>query len=218
MYCDLAFLHRPLSASSRRGLREHGGISRTCQGGVSLFAATPNMAHMTDTVPYTVTRKAGDVEFRKYPELILASVSGGPEDERFSLLFRYISGQNRTRTHIAMTAPVITGDKIRMTSPMISEEEAMSFVMPQEYTWATVPQPLDPRVTIRKVPERTIAAILFSGKADENTVRKMTGRLVEVIKREKITVRGSPILMRYNSPWTPGFLRRNEVGVEVAGI
>ncbi|MCU0631348.1 MAG: heme-binding protein [Methanolinea sp.] len=173
---------------------------------------------MADTVPYTVTGKAGDVEFRKYPAIILASVSGGPDDEMFPTLFRYITGQNRTRTQIPMTAPVITGEKIPMTSPVISGEGTMSFVMPQEYTKASPPEPLDSRITLRKVPERTIAAIRFSGISDENTVQEMTGRLLAVLEQEKITVMASPFLMRYNSPWTPGFLRRNEVGVEVSGI
>jgi len=173
---------------------------------------------MTGTVPYTVTRKAGPVEFRKYPAIILASVSGGSEEERFSLLYRYITGQNRTSTRIPMTAPVITGEKIPMTSPVISGEDEMSFVMPSEYTEATVPEPLDPRITLRRVPERTIAAIRFSGTAEEKTVREMTRRLLAVLEQEKITVIAPPFLMRYNSPWTPGFLRRNEVGVEVSGI
>jgi len=173
---------------------------------------------MADTVPYTVTGKAGDVEFRKYPAMILATVIGGPEDEMFSVLFRYITGQNRTRTQIPMTAPVITGEKIPMTSPVISGVGAMSFVMLQEYTEASLPEPLDSRIALRKVPERTIATIRFSGTADDNTVREMTGRLLAVLEQEKITVIASPFLMRYKSPWTPGFLRRNEVGVEVLGI
>ncbi len=50
------------------------------------------MESMTDTVPYTVTGNPGDVEFRKYPAMILATVSGGPEEKTFSLLFHYITG------------------------------------------------------------------------------------------------------------------------------
>lgn len=173
---------------------------------------------MTDTIPFTVTGTAGDVEFRKYPTMILATVSGGPEDEMFSLLFRYITGQNQTRTQIPMTAPVITGEKITMTSPVISVEGAMSFVMPQTYTEISLPEPLDSRISLVKVPERTIAIIRFSGSADENTVREMTRRLLAVLEHERITVIESPFLMRYNHPWTPGFLRRNEVGVEVSGF
>ncbi|OPX74580.1 MAG: SOUL heme-binding protein [Methanoregulaceae archaeon PtaU1.Bin059] len=193
----------------------HGGLPGP---GYPYFPKSPDMGKMTDTVPYTVIRKAGDIEFRKYPAILLASVSGGAEEERFSLLFAYITGQNRTRTEIPMTAPVITGEKIPMTSPVISGEEVMSFVMPLEYTEASLPEPLDSRITVRKVPERTIATIRFSGTAEEKTVREMTARLLSVLEQEKITVIGSPFLMRYNSPWTPGFLRRNEVGVEVSGI
>ncbi len=32
---------------------------------------------MTETMPYEVTGKAGDIEFRKYPALVLATVDSG---------------------------------------------------------------------------------------------------------------------------------------------
>lgn len=87
-----------------------------------------------------------------------------------------------------MTAPVITGKKIPMTSPVISGEGAMSFVIPLEYTEASLPDPLDSRIILRKVAEWTIAAIRLSGTADEKTVREMTTRLLSVLEQEKIMV------------------------------
>jgi hypothetical protein len=173
------------------------------------------MGNMTDDIPYTVIGKAGDVEYRKYPSLLLASVSGGSDGEMFSPLFHFITGNNRGNKKIPMTAPVITGEKILMTAPVISGSGTMSFVMPPEYTKDTVPEPLDPRITLQKVPARTIAVVRFSGTAGEKKVRQMIAHLLAVLEKEKIPVTGTPFLMRYNSPWTPGFLRRNEVGVEI---
>ncbi|NYT08121.1 MAG: heme-binding protein, partial [Methanomicrobiales archaeon] len=52
---------------------------------------------MVETAPYEEQGRIGDVEFRTYPALRIASVRGVPENEAFGFLFRYISGRNRTR-------------------------------------------------------------------------------------------------------------------------
>ena len=170
---------------------------------------------MTKTAPYSTTRQTGDIEIRSYPVQLLATVSGSSDDVMFMVLLRYISGYNRPRTKITMTAPVITGTTIPMTAPVISGPGTMSFVMPEEYTIPTLPEPLDPAVTIREEPARTLAVIRFFGSADEQNVRKMTELLDSTLKKDGLTIIGTPFLMRYNSPWTPGFLRRNEIGVEI---
>lgn len=170
---------------------------------------------MTESIPYVILANLGEVEIRKYSEMILASVSGGTEEEQFSVLFKYISGKNQPGIYIPMTAPVITGAKIPMTTPVISGIDTMSFVMPGSFTDGSLPEPLDSRVTLQKVAERKVAVLRFSGVAHANTVQEKTDRLVKVLSQEKITTVSSPFLMRYNNPWTPGFLRRNEVGIEV---
>jgi hypothetical protein len=170
---------------------------------------------MAKTASYDVTGRIGDIEFRNYPVQLLATVEGTSDDGMFMVLFRYISGNNRTNTRIPMTAPVMSGTKIPMTAPVITGSGTMSFVMPENYTKATVPGPLDPAVTIQEVPARTVAVHRFSGTTDEQTVRHMADHLESVLKKEGKVPTGTPFLMRYNSPWTPGFLRRNEIGVEI---
>jgi hypothetical protein len=171
---------------------------------------------MTKTAPYEVTGRVGDIELRTYPTLLLATVSGTSDDGMFMHLFRYISGNNRASAAIPMTAPVITGIKIPMTSPVITGPGTMSFVMPEHFTMATVPEPRDPAVTIREIPSRTVAVLRFSGTAGEQAVRERTAHLLSVLEEEKTNTIGAPFLMRYNSPWTPGFLRRNEIGVHIS--
>jgi len=170
---------------------------------------------MTNTIPYVVIAHTGEVEIRKYPEMILATVSGGTEEELFSILYGYISGKNRTGMHIPMTAPVITGVKIPMTTPAISSENTMSFVMPKTYEEGFLPVPFDSRVSLQTLAERKVAVLRFSGIVHAHTVQEMADRLFAFLSQEKIPMASSPFLMRYNSPWTPGFLRRNEVGIEV---
>jgi hypothetical protein len=57
--------------------------------------------------------------------------------------------------------------------------------------------------------------IRFKGYAGREDVNDVKSRLLEGLKKTGITTLGQPLLMRYNAPWTPGFLRRNEVGIEI---
>ena len=168
-----------------------------------------------DTIPYAVTGTSGEVEFRHYPELVLATVDTADDNAGFNLLFAYISGSNRPQEKIPMTAPVITSQKIPMTAPVVSDAASMSFVMPAGSKREDVPDPLDSRVRIVALPERDIAVIRFSGYASQEDVDAATSRLLAGLENEGIDITGQPFLMRYDSPWTPGFMRRNEVAAEI---
>ena len=170
---------------------------------------------MTEIITYKESGRSGEVEFRRYPSIILATVSGSTENENFWILFRYITGNNRSKKKVPMTAPVITPDKIAMTAPVISDADTMSFVLPASYQREDVPEPVDSRISIQEVPPRELAVIRFSGRASTRDVAEVRERLLTTLDAEKIPVVGRPFLMRYNAPYTPGFLRRNEVGVEI---
>jgi effector-binding domain-containing protein len=103
-----------------------------------------------------------------------------------------------------------------MTAPVISEANAMSFVLPTAYSMEEVPEPIDTRIRIQEIPPRELAVIRFSGRASASEVARVRDRLLKKLEEANITVVGTPFLMRYNAPYTPGFLRRNEVGVEIA--
>jgi hypothetical protein len=170
---------------------------------------------MTDQVPYTVIKKIEDLEIRHYPEVIFAVVEDNADDSGFGLLFQYISGENKTRRKIPMTAPVITSEKIPMTAPVISRKNYMAFALPSAYTRDTVPVPTNPAVTIDVQPEKIMAVLRFSGRTSDTKDQKYLQELITTLKTHKIQRKGEPVLMRYNSPFTPGFLRRNEVAVEI---
>jgi hypothetical protein len=167
------------------------------------------------TIPYAVTGKTGEIEFRHYPKLVLATVDSAGDDAGFNLLFAYISGSNKPREKIPMTSPVITSQKIPMTAPVVSDAASMSFVMPAGTTREETPDPLDSQVRIVTIPERDIAVIRFSGYAPPEEVDAATSRLQDGLKNVGIITTGQPFLMRYDSPWTPGFMRRNEVAIEI---
>ncbi len=92
---------------------------------------------MVQSVKYEIVRQLDKVEIRRYPKIVIAKVSND-ESDSFGLLFRFISGNNRQKEKVKMTAPVVSQDssqEINMTSPVLSEfssEGYMAFVMPSE--------------------------------------------------------------------------------------
>jgi len=169
---------------------------------------------MVEKVRYTVIEKMNDFEIRKYPELVLALVEGD-DDRAFGILFNYISGNNKIQEKIKMTAPVINSKKIEMTTPVISKDDYMAFIMPSKYNKNSIPIPVDENVKIKIEPERKLAVIRFSGYTSKNKIKKFKEKLLLELKSNNIKIKGEPLLMRYNSPFAPPFIRRNEIGVEI---
>jgi len=168
---------------------------------------------MVEQAKYEVLRKIGKIEIRRYPRLVIARVDGYG-DGGFNLLFRFITGNNRQKSDIAMTAPVVS-EEIAMTAPVLSETRSIAFIMPEGYTLETTPQPLDDRVKIVEIPERTVAALRFSGRWSNSLFKKKSIELLAELGSGGVKVAGQVFSMRYNGPYTPWFLRRNEVAVAV---
>lgn len=180
-----------------------------------------------EEAPYEVVKGEGSFEVRDYAPHIIAEtfVDGDFEDaggSAFRRLFRYISGENRSQTKIAMTAPVsqAPGEKIAMTAPVGQQKSGdrwvVSFMMPAAYRMGTLPVPDDPEVVLRQVPARRMATVRYSGFWSENNYRKNKLKLEAWIQKEGLTVNGEPIWARYNAPFVPWFMRRNEILVPVS--
>ena len=170
---------------------------------------------MAESTEYDVKRAEGNTEIRKYPKMMLATVYGHSDNEAFGMLFDYITGNNRSKRKLTMIAPVISSEKIAMTSPVISDKRSFSFVLPPAYYSDTAPEPIDSRVKIEEVPPRTLAVIRFRGYAGTKDLRAKTSGLYAFVEKQSLKAKGEPFLMRYNPPFTPGFLRRNELGIEI---
>ena len=168
---------------------------------------------MVEQVKYQIVRKAGKIEIRHYPRLVIARV-GGVGDRGFNTLFQYISGNNRQKTNLPMTAPVIS-ENIHMTAPVISDSRSLSFVLPGKYTLANAPVPLDERVRILEIPDRFVAALRFSGRWSETIFTRKSKELMDELAKSIFKTKGSVFVMRYSGPFTPWFLRRNEVAIEI---
>jgi hypothetical protein len=177
---------------------------------------------------YTVLEREGDFEFRQYQPRIEAEtlVEGDFKDvgnEGFRRLYDYITGKNRKRQSIPMTAPVsqeAASEKIPMTAPVNQEKAGekwrITFMMPPQYTLETLPEPLDPRVQLTKVPGLLMAALSYSGTWSRGRYEEKEKRLKELIRQKGLKIVGEPVFARYNPPFMPWFLRRNEVLIPVA--
>jgi hypothetical protein len=169
---------------------------------------------LVETLGYEVVKKLDAVEIRKYPRTVVARVDGYG-DGGFNLLFNFISGRNRQKAKVAMTAPVVS-EKIAMTAPVLSDRGSIAFVMPEGYTLETTPQPTDDRVKILEYPPRCLAALRFSGRWTERAFEARSKELLEALRKAGMVGQGEVLSMRYNAPFTPWFMRRNEVAVEVS--
>jgi len=170
---------------------------------------------MVEEAAFTVREQFGELEIRHYPKLLLATVTDLSDTEAFWVLFRYISGHNQAKQKIDMTAPVITSQKIAMTVPVITLLHRLSFVMPAHFTLATLPVPLDPRVQLGEQAEKTVAVLRFKGHAAHHEVARNMNELLALLQQHHKKTAGEPFLLCYNAPYVPGFLRRNEVGIEL---
>ena len=176
---------------------------------------------------YAVVEREGKCEIRQYEPCIVAetlveSSFGGAGNIAFRRLFNYISGQNKKKESIAMTAPVnqqARSEKIAMTAPVNQEKSgskwAVSFVMPSKYTMRTLPEPLDPNVALREVPARRMGAVRYSGTWSQKRYEENKARLETFIRNRGMKVLGEAVFARYDPPFQLFFLRRNEVLIPV---
>lgn len=177
------------------------------------------------SVPYEQLRTLTGGELRQYPQTVLVETTAPNQRTAFRKLFKYISGANHGNESISMTTPVETqnGESLSMTTPVRSEATEtdtdtvrMAFYLPSAYTPETAPEPEESDVTLLTEPQKTVAVDQFSWYAPEWRVARRTRKLLSTLERDGIEPVGEPSLLRYNDPWTPPFMRRNEVAVEVA--
>lgn len=192
---------------------------------VTLVLAS-NSLMAIEEAKYRVVLADGSIEIRDYEPSIVAEtvVAGDLEDagdDAFGLLFKYISGNNVAQEKIAMTAPVSQerSEKIEMTAPVgqrpAADGWAVSFMMPASYTMETIPKPKDDRVTIRAVPGYRAAAIRYSGFWSEKNYQEHLAELNAWLDAEGYRRAGEPVWARYDAPFKPWFMRRNEILIPV---
>lgn len=159
--------------------------------------------YTTERPPYKVIESlSSNVEIRQYEEQTWISTAYASDNASFPVLGSYIFGQNVDGAQIAMTAPVIT-------------DQRMSFILPTNMSKVDAPAPAGQAIEFTTVPARQLATLSFSWLTPPDRVARKTTELMNALQASGIRPADQPFLMRYNDPWTPPFLRRNEVAVEI---
>ncbi len=203
-----------------------GGMAAIASG-LLLSACSVFGVRTVEEPPHQVVRQLGPVEIRSYgPRLAAQVVVGGSEIGARSAGFRqlaaYIFGANRSRSTIAMTAPVAqsASQSIAMTAPVDQAPTAdgkwlVRFYMPGNYTRDTLPVPNDPGVQIVEAPAQTVAVLRYSGIPTTAAGRDAATRLLAALEGSPYRAAGPVMGWFYDPPWTLPPLRRNEAAVAV---
>ena len=163
---------------------------------------------------YKVALKDGSIEIRQYDKILLKSVKVQGDQyqsirEGFRPLVRFIGGKDRDGDKISMTAPVI------QSAGENEGDWVVSFSMPSKYHESRLPDPQNPSIYTEDLDPMVAAVIRFSGKANEQMLSNKTKTLLQWLEQAGYKVQSKPKYLFYNDPSTPGFLRRNEVMVQV---
>lgn len=198
-------------------------LMATTLGGCSLFGI-----RTAEQAEYAVVESFDAIELRDYAAHVSVetTVDAGFDDagnRAFGRLFGYISGDNRAREPIEMTAPVIAresgGESIEMTAPVVATPAArgwtFAFVLPARYTMENAPLPLRDDVRLGENRPRRVAALSFSGSWREAAFASKLERLRGWIEENGFEAASPPRFAAYDPPWAIPFLRRNEILIDV---
>jgi hypothetical protein len=164
---------------------------------------------MTEKQQFTLVRDYGDFEIRNYPAHVLMQVEVEGDFMRagnvaFGPLISYISGNNLGRQKIAMTAPVIQ-------EPVGQDSHLVSFVLPNGTDPKDVPIPANSRVVMKAMPEQLTGVRKFGGGWNEKKFMSEGELLLAAVVQAGFEPVGNLYWARFDPPWKPGFLKSNEV-------
>ena len=164
-----------------------------------------------ETYPYTVKKKYNGFEIRNYKAALFTSIKLSKNDYKetsskgFSILAGYIFGKNDRNEKIAMTSPV---------SMSLEDSTTMMFMVPSKFEKEDLPKPNQSSIQFKNEPEKTVAAIRFSGWANDEKIEKYKQELIALLEKEGISYSNRFYFLGYNAPYEL-FNRRNEIIVEL---
>ena len=160
---------------------------------------------------YTVLVSDPPFEVRRYAAFTVAQTQiSGDFDAASSGGFRriasYIFGDN-------LQAGLGAQRKISMTAPVTvmpeSEGWRVHFVMPSAESVQSLPQPLNPQIQLRPVPEHDVVTVRFSGFTTQASIQAQTERLRAWALTRQLKLSPTPHIARYDDPFTLPWNRRN---------
>lgn len=168
----------------------------------------------TETPDFKVLRTDEKFEIRDYPTLTIATTpmnDDGMNDDGmnggFGQLFRFITGKNEGSEKIEMTSPVLIDTA--------KDRKTMSFIMPKKAVEKGVPKPAVDKVKLGKVEASRFVVLRFAGGRTAKNEKAAIEKLTTWLDEQKIVGKGDPIFAYYDPPWTPVFMRRNEIMIRI---
>jgi len=193
-----------------------------------ILSAFPMTSQATEEPDYKVVRTLEDIEVREYAAYAVAEVVvPGPAAEAgnqaFPILAGYIFGKNKGERKLEMTAPVTQVAepvKFEMTAPVTQTSAPggfrVQFVLPKGVSSASAPEPQDARVMLRDIAPSRLAVIRYSGFWSDANYNQHLAKLQAALRAADLKWVGEPVYSRYNAPFMPWFLRRNEIWLHLA--
>lgn len=163
-----------------------------------------------ETMHYTIIKKNKRIEIRQYDDFLLAATKTTPNkrlDSGFMNVFNYISGENDTSQKISMTTPVVSYEE--------DDRLVTGFYVPSKYDKSTVPKPTSDSVSIQENKSSIYAVIRFSGGWKEKNFKLAETTLREYLQKNGYDIVSNRIIFRYQPPFIPAFLRRNEIAFKL---
>lgn len=173
-----------------------------------------NSQRNIETYPYSINKKYNTFEIRSYEETLFTSVklsTRGYENSSskgFSILAGYIFGGNERNEKISMTSPV---------AMKLEDSMTMMFMVPKELKKEMLPKPNQSLIEFKEEPAKTVAAISFSGWANDKKIEKYKQKLQSALDAKGIAYTERFYFLGYNAPYE-FFNRKNEVVVELRGF
>ncbi len=176
---------------------------------IQIFAF--NSQRNIETYPYVINKKYNTFEIRSYEKTLFTAVKlsttgyKNSSSKGFSILAGYIFGGNERNEKISMTSPVA------MT---LEDSMTMMFMVPKELKKEMLPKPNQSLIKFKEEPAKTVAAISFSGWANDKKIEKYKQKLKSALDAEGIAYADRFYFLGYNAPYEV-FNRKNEVVVEL---
>lgn len=170
-----------------------------------------NAQRNIETYPYVIKKKYKQFEIRSYESTLFTAVKlstkgyKNSSSEGFSILAGYIFGNNEKNEKIAMTSPV---------SMSLEDSTTMMFMVPRKFNKDMLPKPNQSSIAFKEEPAKTVAAISFSGWANDAKIEKYKQHLKAALDVEGIKYSNRFYFFGYNAPYEV-FNRKNEIIVEL---
>jgi hypothetical protein len=170
-----------------------------------------NSQRNIETYAFKIINTYETIQIRQYEASLFTSVEIPSNNYRktstkgFSVLAGYIFGGNDKKEKIAMTSPVAMS---------LKDSTTMMFLVPKKYTRDNLPVPNDSSIEFKDMPEKKVAAISFSGWANDSKIASFKKKLIDVLESKGIQYTDNFYFLGYNAPMEV-FNRKNEIIVEL---